>query len=217
MACNYQGKIVTNGLVLCLDAADKKSYPGTGTTWFDRSGNGVNGTLVNGVGYNSNNGGALIFDGTNDYVNAPLMKTATCTFSFWARTTTFAGNPMLFNAGPDGSGPDLFFYNGKISWNTWDSAANPFANIPENANNGNWHYYVIVNDATSNTKLYYDNVLLGTAIYKNASASTNFTIGGATATFMWNGNISSVKIYNRALTPQEIQQNFNATRGRFGI
>ena len=69
MSLNHSPKIVTNGLVLCLDAADKKSYPGTGTTWFDRSGNGNNGILVNSPTFNSGNGGSIVFVGHNDYVN----------------------------------------------------------------------------------------------------------------------------------------------------
>ena len=69
MAYSNGPKIVTDGLVLCLDAANSKSYPGTGTAWNDLSGNGNNGTLINGVGYNSNNGVSLVFDGVNDYAN----------------------------------------------------------------------------------------------------------------------------------------------------
>ena len=69
MSLSHSPKIVTNGLVLCLDAADQKSYPGTGTTWFDRSGNGNNGTLIGGVGYNSTNAGIIVFDGINDNVS----------------------------------------------------------------------------------------------------------------------------------------------------
>ena len=215
MALSHSPSIVTDGLVLCLDAGNPKSYPGSGTTWTDLSGNGNTGTLVNGVGYNSGNLGSLVFDGSNDYVNAPLTKTATCTFSCWARTTTVASNPMLFNAGPNGVGPDLFFYLGNIYWNTWDGAGNPFATMPTSATNGNYHYYVVVNDASSNTKLYYDGNLLGTAAYRTAANNTNLTIGGNISTYMWNGNISNFSVYNRALTAQEIQQNYNALKSRF--
>ena len=211
----HSPSIVLDELVLCLDAGNPKSYPGSGTTWTDLSGNGNTGTLVNGVGYNSGNLGSLVFDGSNDYVNAPLTKTATCTFSCWARTTTVASNPMLFNAGPNGVGPDLFFYLGNIYWNTWDGAGNPFATMPTSATNGNYHYYVVVNDASSNTKLYYDGNLLGTAAYRTAANNTNLTIGGNISTYMWNGNISNFSVYNRALTAQEIQQNYNALKSRF--
>jgi hypothetical protein len=217
MAISYNPRTITDGLVLCLDAANPKSYSGSGTVWSDLSGNGNNGTLVNGVGYNSGNLGSLVFDGVNDYVNAPLTKTETCTFSCWARTTTVASNPMLFNAGPNAVGPDLFFYLGNIYWNTWDGSGNPFATMPTSATNGNYHYYVVVNDASSNTKLYYDGNLLGTAAYRTAANNTNLTIGGNINTYMWNGNISNFSVYNRALTPQEIQQNYNATKSRYNF
>ena len=218
MGLSHSPSLVLPGLTLCLDAANSKSYPGSGTTWTDLSGRGNTGTLTNGPTYNSGNLGSLSFDGTNDYVNAPLTKSATCTFSCWARTTTLAGSgPMLFNAGPNGVGPDLFFYLGNIYWNTWDGGANPLATTPASVTDGNYHYYVVVNDASSNTKLYYDGVLLGTATYRTAANNTNLTIGGTTDTYMWNGNISNFTIYNRALTSAEVSQNFNALKSRFSI
>jgi hypothetical protein len=68
MATQYAfGKIVTNGLVLALDAADKNSYPGSGTTWRDMSGNNSNSTLTNSPTFNSANGGSIVFDGVDDY------------------------------------------------------------------------------------------------------------------------------------------------------
>ena len=230
--CGFVGFV--SGVKYYLSGAqlEKKSYTTTyvstnttrGTTvatgggWADLIGNGNNGELVNGVRESSANGGSLVFDGTDDYVNAPLTKSATCTFSCWARTTTLsAAGPMLFNAGPNGVGPDLFFASGSIYWNVWDGGGNPFATTPASVTDGNYHYYVVVNDASSNTKLYYDGVLLGTAAYRTAANNTNLTIGGTTDTYMWNGNISNFSIYNRALSAAEISQNFNATRGRFGI
>jgi hypothetical protein len=217
MAVLYNPGIVTDGLVLCLDAANPKSYPGSGTAWRDLSGRGNNGTLTNGPTFSTSNGGSIVFDGSNDYIDSPCTKTATCSFSCWARTTTLASNPMLFNSGPDGQGPDLFFYNGKISWNTWDADANPLANIPSSANDGNWHHYVVINDAASTTKLYYDSVLIGSATYRSSANNTNLTIGGNTNTYQWNGSISSFMLHNKLLSPTEISQNFNALRGRFGI
>ena len=66
----YGPRIVSNGLVLCLDAANKRSYPGTGTTWTDLSGNSNNGTLTNGPTFSAGNMGSILFDGTNDYVGS---------------------------------------------------------------------------------------------------------------------------------------------------
>ena len=68
MAFNFSPKIVTNGLVLALDAANTKSYPGSGTVWSDLTPNGNNGALTNGPTFNSANGGSIVFDGTNDYL-----------------------------------------------------------------------------------------------------------------------------------------------------
>jgi hypothetical protein len=205
-----------NGLVMNLDAGNPSSYPGTGITWTDVSGSGNNGILVNNPVYNSSNGGSLVFNGSNTYVNAPLIKTASCTFSVWTKTTSATN--MLFNAGNDGSGPDLFFYGGVLSWNTWDSSNNPFGNIPATAANGNWHNYVVVNDAVSNTaRLYYDGVLYGTAVYKNASTNTNLYVGGTTGGYQWNGSIGNFQVHNRVLSPAEIIQNFNNLKTRYGL
>jgi hypothetical protein len=216
MAIHYNTKTVTDGLVLALDAGNPKSYPGSGTVWSDLSGNGNNGTLTNGPTYSSANGGSIVFDGSSGYVNAPLTKAATCTFSCWASSTNVSNNPMIFNAGPSGSGPDLYFNSGYITWNIWDSGNN-FALIPATANNGKFHHYVVVNDASSGAKLYYDGNLLGTATYRNASSNTNLTIGGNTNTFMWTGNISNFTVHNRALSAAEIAQNYNALKSRYGI
>lgn len=216
-AAIYQGTTVIPARFMPAASETRGNSVATGGGLSDLSGNSNHGEFFNGVSYSSDNGGSFLFDGTNDYINAPVTKASTCTFSCWAKTTTFASNPMLFNAGPTSSGPDLFFYNGKISWNTWDGDANPFGNIPANANDGNWHNYVVVNDVSSNTKLYYDGVLIGSASYRSAAANTNLTIGGDAGAWPWNGSIAMFVVHNRALSLSEVQQNFNALRGRFGV
>ena len=88
--------IVTSGLVLNLDANNVSSYSGTGTTWTDLSGQNNNGTLINGVGYSSVNGGALVFDGVNDYVNVasnPRISNTDFTYDFWFKVNS---NPNLY-------------------------------------------------------------------------------------------------------------------------
>ena len=217
MALAHSPRIVTDGLRFCLDAANTKSYPGSGTTWTDISGKNHTGTLTNGPTFSSDNGGSIVFDGSNDYVNAsPTTKPASCTFSCWAKSTNVSTR-MLFNAGGNGSGPDLFFHTGIISWNTWDANNNPFGNIPSSATDGKYHNYVVVNDSSSNTKLYYDTELLGTATYKSAAGGTSMYIGGTTNTYQWSGSISSFMIYDKLLTESEILQNYNSHKGRFGL
>ena len=74
MAIFYNPRTITDGLVLCLDAANRKSYPGSGTTWTDLSGRGNTGTLTNGPTYSSANGGSIVFDGTDDIVNTSYVS-----------------------------------------------------------------------------------------------------------------------------------------------
>ena len=166
MALSHSPKIVTDGLVLCLDAGDGKSYGGSGTTWTDRSVNSNNGTLTNGPTFDSSNGGSIVFDGSNDYTSFSATKTAECTFAVWAKsneTSTGALGDMLFNAGSSGLGPDLFFAASKILWNTWDSANNPFCTMPSLVVDGNFHYYVVVCDASAEeATLYIDGEEYGT-------------------------------------------------------
>ena len=87
---NYGPKTVTNGLVFCVDAADKNSYSGTGTTWNDISGNGNNGTLTNGPTFNGSNLGNIVFDGTDDYTSTNLdlswNNTNSVSISMWIKT-----------------------------------------------------------------------------------------------------------------------------------
>ena len=104
MSVSYNSSIVTNGLVLCLDAGNPRSYPGSGTAWYDVSGNNKTGTLVNGPSYNSSNGGSFVFDGVDDYVNVNNFNvshgTSNFTYSCWAY---LSGKPSLGTIFENGS------------------------------------------------------------------------------------------------------------------
>ena len=207
---------VRNGLISYLDAAVTTSYSGSGTTFTDLSGLGNNGTLVGSPTFNPTSGGNIVLNGTSQYISAPLTKSGSMTFSIWATAINLT-QPMLFVAGASLSGPDLFFNGGSIYWNTWDGAGNPFGLVPASATNGSFHNYVVVNDSVANTtKLYYDGTLLGTAAYRNAAVTTRYDIGGETS-YYWQGSIASSMVYNKALSVNEISQNFNLFRNRFGI
>jgi hypothetical protein len=222
MACNYQNKIVTDGLVLCLDAADKKSYPGSGTTWFDRSGNGNNGTLVNGPTFSSINGGSVVFDGTNDYVDtSPIIASNSFfTISAWVYLASGAGNFPMIASVKSGGGISFFGIrigsNGTVGFNLYlDGLQTANQNVPLI---NTWYNAVAVYDGSA--KVYVNSVLLSQS---SAGSSTGFPggvwigNGSLLGNSFWKGNIAQYSIYNRALTPQEITQNFNATRGRFAI
>jgi hypothetical protein len=134
---------------------------------------------------------------------------ATTTFSMWAQADSFP-NTMLFNAGNNGQGPDLFFVPGGnpsyISWNVWDAGNNSFTTFPTTViADQQWHHYVVVNDQGSNTaQLYIDGGLEGTAAYR--AGNNAFTIGNSHANggWGWDGDIDDVQIYDTALTLADV-------------
>ena len=211
-----------DGIIACWDAGGKRSYPGTGTTWYDIvGGNDADLDNFDSGFFDPNYGGSLAYDGTDSLAtNSSIEKAASCSFCCWASTPTIgqggmAAQPMLFNAGNDGSGPDLFFAYGKFVWNTWDGGGNPFGDRPSNVEDGNFHYYVLTNESSSNAKLYYDGAYHSSATYKNASAHDVIMIGGTTSGYKWNGNIANFAIYNKILTPAEIKELYYMQKSRF--
>ena len=240
MTIGYGPSIVTSGLVLALDAADRNSYPGSGTTWTDLSGNGNTGTLTNGVGYNSGNRGSLSFDGANDYVNLN-------TSSFPSGATSFSVNSFIRWSGNGTSTNDIIFSYGRDGFNNdatvWVNNSG-FAELQfgsdtgkvsssTSINAGIWYNICATYDKTQ-TKIYLNSVLEGTTNYSSGNIildnnvnGNNGAIGAKISGFgnvaspqrygTFNGNISLVQLYNRALTAAEVSQNFNALRGRFNI
>ena len=231
MSLNHSPKIVTDGLVLCLDAASRKSYPGSGTTWFDRSGNGNHGTLTNGPTFSSANGGSIVFDGTNDYVLCPkpssIVNSGQISISLWAKWITVGTSTSTIQALIDNN-HNGGLLQGFVIQDRPDLSKSLTVGFVPNTNglvssfivgNGNWHHIVATHNG-SVSKLYIDGILDGQISEVGlASLQPNISIG------YWqfvpgrylNGSISLVQIYNRAIDLNEVKQNFNATRGRYGI
>ena len=232
---NLPGDIVTNGLVLNLDTAYYNSYPRTGTTWSDLSGSGNNGTLTNGPTYVVTGASSSIqFDGVDDYISTSTSSGLTqagntqFTVSFWVIKTASNKDAMI---GPwnesDRKGWFLqWFTDSVVYFGITNGGANyNYVNI---GYTNNWYNIVGVFDGSQSTnqnigKIYVNGVLQTTnnSVTMLTSVPTNLvelTIGKLTNyTSFTTGNISSTQIYNRALSESEIQQNFNALRGRFGI
>jgi len=234
------GPIVTNGLILNLDAGNRSSYPGSGTTWTDLSGNGNNGTFGAGTQaptYSSANGGSLVFDGVDDYAsvtNPTTFQNQNFTVSVWV-------NPGVQDAG-------------LISMVDFDHAgSNGWVLQSEDATTNRYYYFAwydgtqfqpvggfgagkgiqvttstwqnIVYSKSGTTLIGYLN---GSQIFTPAAAGNanvhylsnrNFRVASCVAVTgrEFTGQISNTQIYNRALTATEVQQNFNALRGRYGI
>jgi hypothetical protein len=233
MSLSHSPSIITQNLVLCLDAANSKSYPGSGTTWTDLSGNGNTGTLVNGVGYSGSNLGSLSFDGVDDYVQLPLITLlrASSTISAWINIDDFTtgknnkGRTFIRRTGFNFN--NLFaFYNGGYSFET-STNSNPHeisgrqnGNVSSSAiSAGSWFHFSLVFD--SNIFYGYVNgVQTGSAaIADNLSFDRIGDGSGFADTYpaYMKGKIANFKVYNRALTAAEIQQNFNALKSRFGL
>jgi hypothetical protein len=217
--------IVTNGLILNLDAGNVASYPGTGTTWTDLSGNGNHAILVNGTSYRSGLGGVMMFDGINDYVTNPNQITDYMnTIDIWVNMRSSSNLPIIYY------GADVFDSN---AW-TWGMAVYPgIHGFNEGASNypttplytdsieaGVWKNFTLVRNDNGSVKLYKNGQLMGT---KAGSGTTSLrSIGdrlfiGKAGGVYGGFNLGSVKIYNRTLTSTEVAQNFEATKPRFGF
>jgi hypothetical protein len=236
MATLYSPKIVTNGLVLCLDAGNNKSYPSSGTSWSDLSGNNNNGTLTNGPTFDSANGGSIVFDGTNDYVDTVNTGTTfqfanvTFTVSLWIKTSATSG--VIISKGATASTAGWMIESnsaGTVSGTTKGSnGTNTYSrSSTATVNNNTWRNIVVVyttNTTTlgsNTTSIYIDGVLsngtgtLGGLVY--ATTTDTIQIGRRPTGAYWSGSVSNVQIYNRVLNSSEILQNYNATKGRFGL
>jgi hypothetical protein len=234
----HSPSIITNGLSLCLDAANSKSYPGSGTTWTDLSGNGNNGTLVNGVGYSGDNLGSLVFDGVNDYIgitNNDLYKfsnTQAFSLNLWVRCTATSGTPIMLAFALTGGRGYYFTIDinllrtNAFFFDYFDGSA--FRGIQGNNNSITMNTWVMLTATSSSNsvndmKVYQNGILTsytnrGTATPNSINYDTlPMRIGARGDGGYFTGNISQVSIYNRALTAAEIQQNFNALRSRFSI
>ncbi len=216
MATNYNPSIVTSGLVLALDAGNTKSYPGTGTTWTDLSGNGYTGTLVNGPTYSSSNGGSIVFDGSNDYVTTNYSAENT----YWSFEYAF-----YFNAFPVGSGTVCAgkYAGGNAIWSGPNNAISLSINGGTISSgitptSGNWYIVTCILGATGQ-RLYVNGELKATGSTTTTSPGSVWTLGsfGVGGNYWLNGRIASFKLYNFALDNDQVFQNYSALRGRFGL
>jgi hypothetical protein len=225
MSLAHSPSLVLPGLSLCLDAANSKSYPGSGTTWTDLSGRGNNGTLVNGVGYNSSNLGSLSFDGVNDTVNfGDILDIglSNWTVSTWIKSTTHHFGRIVAKNDVGASGWWISAStNGSFALGIDDVFA---SSSVYNYNVAGWINLVGVWNRNAFGVIYANGNSLGNIVDISSKSSTNLQttfnlrVSSRDAGDGWfNGNISQVSIYNRALSAAEIQQNFNALRSRFSV
>ena len=230
---NYYGApIITDGLVMSLDAGNPVSYEGSGTTWKDLTSNGNNNTLFNGPTFSNINGGVISFDGTDDYGLGTIpSSTFTGAHSigcwFYRRTVTqWAG---LFSNNVNTSSCSLLTFidsTNKIGINQAGVSATDISIDLGSGHLNKWIYCVLVvsgvsNGSPVNVYAYMDGSLLTSSgnLYWNISTSSSYYVARhwASGSQILDGFIPQVSVYNRALTLQEVSQNYNATKARFGL
>ena len=210
--------IVTSGLTLHLDAGNSASYPGTGTTWTDLSGQGNDGTLVNGVGYSSNDGGYLTFDGSNDYVStnySAITGQNARTVSVWYKSNQTQNKAILgWGTTSNKAMWELLLYNGTVGIHLYNSGNEASTSYTNNA----WQNITFTYSHPT-IKSYMNGVYKSQYTFTAMSTGTTNTLRIGTGLYYsnFNGNIAVVLMYNKELTASEVQQNFDALKGRFGL
>lgn len=225
-----QGNIVTNGLVLNLDAANPRSYapPYNGTVWRDLSGNNNDGTLTNGPTYNSLNGGSIVFDGVNDYVTLSTFTykfNTPFTISIWVNPITVTVNKTFisnYNAATNNGVFVEVTTNNILRFVYRNNSTNIFDYTTGDVINSNTIYNIVaVYDAIS-AQTYINNVrsiqsASATQLFQTTNSILEINRLNPSLGRYMNTNTFSVQIYNRALSATEILQNYNATRARFNL
>ena len=228
MAGNIAPKVVTDGLEIYLDAGNPKSYVSGSSTWYDLSGNNVNGTLTNGPTFSSEANGCIVFDGVDDIVTTTFNTIQTSnTFEIWANRTesTNAYNMMAgmylpyfgFRSG------NFLHFSHRVDGIQRHVYTNESLTLGSLSNNRWYCFHFVTSFDGVNTTMssYSDGVFRGSATYSGSPVTTtlyNLTLGNwrpDVINYPFKGKISMFKYYNRTLSATEVLQNFNATKTRF--
>lgn len=229
--------MIQDGLVLALDAADRNSYLGSGTTWRDISGNNNTSTLTNGPTFNSANGGSIVFDGTNDFSTSPdstSLRPTSFSIDTWFRPTSFSAyNTVVvkpFN-GPVWTSPFLSYMirietNGTVlNCSTSTGGVYRFLTINYTFSTNTIYNIVFTFNSSTGDAIVYLNgsVLSSTNLTAGAISYSAFPVlvgasyGTSPIGELFAGNIYNVKVYNIILTAANITQNYNSLKSRFNL
>jgi hypothetical protein len=218
MALEHHPRIVTNGLIMYVDVANTRSYSGTGLTTNGLVG-GIGGTLVNGVGFTTANNGVFTFDGANDYINfgnSSTLQQSTGSLSAWTKASSPGSGYRGIIAKQGAYG--LFYTDSVLVAYDWaaDTPRSTGINIADNT----WKNVVLTyqSGVSNGTRIYINGVSVLTATITILNQINNL-FGGAEANAGQYAacQVSSFNMYNRALSAQEILQNYNSTKKRYGL
>ena len=230
----FSNSIITDGLVVHLDAGNKNSYSGSGATWTDLTGNGYNATLINSVGYSSNSGGMLTFNGSTQVaqvnVNSFVRSNTSYTFStFFYLTTSNGGAPFCLMTTPnDSNNTDGFWQHLNLTnwlWRTEDSSGENGGNAEAPTGFVSSTYYHLTVVITTNSIKFYRNGNLISIIsttfswanVRNDNTAYVFIGKGYEDDYYMTGNVGNFLMYNRVLNNAEILANYYGQKSRFGL
>jgi len=232
MGLQYSPKIVTNGLVMYLDVANNRSFVNGSSVWNDLSRTSVVGVLTNGPTYNSSNGGSIVFDGSDDYIDCgttSIPLPTNITLSSWIYQSSTSGYKNIITkegssstdldygltTSPNGN---LYFWFHNGSYKIHESTTNSINSI------NTWYNVVAVLDDTNNVVKMYVN---GVEIYNQPESTSLLSHANSKLFVGWRnslvsgqsfgGRISHAQIYNRALTSIEVLQNYNTLKSRYNL
>jgi hypothetical protein len=230
----YDGpSIVNNGLILSLDAADKNSYIGSGTLWNDLSGTTISGSFVNTPTFDSNNQGSIVFNGTNQYINLQTGSYLTgsstqITIEIW-NSGSIAQASAVFSAAVGSTrnisitmpwSDSIIYWDCGNSGVTYDRINTAALSTSQYVG---WHHWVFTKNTTAGTmEIYLDGNLntsgTGKTLTINIPSTASIAVLREGAVLNYHrGKIANIKIYNRVLSADEIFQNYNAQKSRFGL
>lgn len=211
---NPQSSILTNGLIVYLDASNTASYQSPNTTWNDLSGNNNNATLYNGVGFSTSNNGTLVFDKVDDYVQGAVNPNIQSPYAFttitWFRPSSVASEQHLTNV----KGISQFYVSSAAKLGTSNYGNLSGGTVLANT----WYMASMSRRLSENSSIYLNDTEVSNGVlpapgYTNAYVIGNYISGG---NYWFGGNIAVSLIYNRALSNSEIAHNFNVFKARYG-
>jgi len=220
MAFGNGPRIITNGLAFAVDAADKNSYPGSGTTWFDLQAGGDDSILTNGPTFDPANGGSIVFDGVDDVGASTDVPAALLTVSIWVYKTSTATNQGIITRNNTIWGIAQISDTLRVFVSTVGAYQDTGYIIPLNQ----WIniVYTYAGTGVSDSQIVYIN---GTSVFTGTGSGnlstgrirgSPFFIGGGNSSY-WGGRNAQVQIYGRALSSSEVLQNYNTQKSRFGL
>jgi hypothetical protein len=220
MGLDHSPLIVTNGLLLYLDAANSRSYSGSGLSVYDLSGSGNTSLLINGPTYLSSNLGTFVLDGSNDYINvnslANILSYTAYTKILYFYVTNFATSNNMISGGF--SGAHAFWLQGLQKLYAGHNGAWSTVTGNTTLSLNTWYFGAVTYSNSTGWKLYLNGREDGTSADTTTfGGAQEIVIGAYSGGNNFSGRISNVQIYNRALSATEIVQNYNATKKRYGL